>query len=535
MGLSHWDEFYFIETAAWNLNASHGFFQAYDPPIFPFILSVIFSVFGIHDYVAIAASEVSALFLCALTFWWTRREFDFSTAIVSVLILASTSIFIYYAKMALSDMTYTLFFSATIFAYHDAIKKNDNLRFLVAGTLLACTIGVKYTGFQPLLVILIFVILSCLPSLRGRERGKRNFSYVRELSNDLAKLWLSIAPVLVFLAVFLLYLAQPFPLLAGRASLTGGIIRNLAQGLNYLIFTVYPLKSGEVSPQFFVSVDFYGNVVAEFVGVLVVAFATVGVMTGIFKRHVNTLLLFTWAMLVFVFFASLPGGWPRVILPMTVPISILAAMGCLRCAGVTARFFSVSTLRTVRKSKLNALIRVSFILLIILVHLYSSFPAVTDAHFGYREAAEFISSNLPNRVVFYRTQPVLLVYLDNSGAHSLMVTGIPLLNQSYAVVLDFIAEESPDYAKIQARVSEMTLVARINNDVPSLNMLDSMSFNALRQGDPDRTSIRIYIQLSTAWSPSSTQSLTFPKPTAEPVLFQVGIVSRSSRSVSPRR
>jgi hypothetical protein len=152
MGLSHWDEYYYVGTAAWAMNINWGRFQTVEPTLFPFLLSIMFRIFGLYDYVAVATSEVMAILLCVLTFWWTQREYDGSTAIVSVLILGSTSMFILYAKMALADMTLTFFFSATIFAYAYALKKRSNWAFLVAGMLLALTMSVKYNGFLPLAV-----------------------------------------------------------------------------------------------------------------------------------------------------------------------------------------------------------------------------------------------------------------------------------------------------------------------------------------------------------------------------------------------
>ena len=521
MGLSHWDEYYYIETGVWNINPSYGFFQAYEPPLFPLLLSIIFSVFGIQDYLAISVSEIAAILLCAITFWWTRREYDTPTAIMSVLLLASTSIFIFYAKMALTDMTYTLFFSGALFMYYFAMKKRTNSAFLIAGVLLAFTIGTKYTGFQPFLIMLIFLPISRLSIFRRDVSFKKAGTYLVEVLNGLERLWWSLAPVLVFLFLFLLYLAMPFPLIAGHSTLGGSLIQNLTQGLLYLTTTIYPLKAGEFSPQLFVNISFYGDVVGEFIGLLVIVLATIGAAIGFVRRQLGTALLSIWAVFVFVFFASFPGTWPRVILPIIVPLSILAGNGALACANTIERLLRASSTRKFRKIRLSSLIRVSFLILLVVVHLYSSVPAITNSHSAYRAAAEFITNNLPNRLVFYQTQPILLTYLENFRAQSLMVDGIPLLNQSYAVVLDFIAEASPDYPLIQARISQMTLALRISNDVGVINMLDSTPFDALRHFDPDRMSIRIYIEASTSLVSQSAQTYPLAQTPSDPVLFRM--------------
>jgi len=521
MGLSHWDEYYYIETAVWNLNPSYGFFQAFEPPLFPFLLSLMFSVFGIQDYVAVATSEIAAIFLCVLTFWWTWREYDFRTAIMSVIVLASTSIFVYFAKMALTDMTYTVLFSAAVFAYYNAIKKRSNSASFVAGLMLALAVGTKYTGFQALLIILIFLPISRLSILKGQASFNKIYSYLGVLFNDLARVWWSLVPVSAFIIWFLLYLAMPFPLIAGRSTLGGNLIQNLTQGLLYLTTIIYPLKAGEFNAELFVNINFYGDVVAEFVGILVIILATIGAATGLLRRQLSTVLLLIWAVFVFAFFASFPGTWPRVILPMIVPLSVLAGIGVLSCTKAIDRFLHVFGLRKFRKKRLSNLIQVSFVILLLVLHLYSSLPAITNSHSAYREAAEFIATNFPNRIVFYRTQPVLLTYLERLGSQSLMVNGLPLLNESFAVVLDFIAETSSDYPLIQARVAQMTLALRISNDVATINMLDSTPFDTLRQSDPDRMSIRIYLPSSS--SATLTQAYFPSQSPINPVSSEIGI------------
>ncbi|HXZ90284.1 MAG TPA: hypothetical protein VEG61_04400, partial [Candidatus Dormibacteraeota bacterium] len=56
LGLSHWDEYNYIETAEWFLRTPGGTFTIYEPPGFPFLVAVFFRLFGVRDYVAIAAS-----------------------------------------------------------------------------------------------------------------------------------------------------------------------------------------------------------------------------------------------------------------------------------------------------------------------------------------------------------------------------------------------------------------------------------------------------------------------------------------------
>jgi 4-amino-4-deoxy-L-arabinose transferase-like glycosyltransferase len=497
MGLSHWDEYYYIGTAAWAMNINWGRFQAVEPTLFPFLLSLMFRAFGLYDYVAVATSEVMAILLCALTFWWTQREYDFSTALVSVLVLASTSMFILFAKMALADMTLAFFFSATIFAYATAFRGRSNWAFLVAGFLLAFTMGVKYNGFLSLLVILIFIPFLYLSIFRGKASFKNGNSYFLNVLSSVPKLLLSLVPPLVFALVFIAYLGNPFPpSVVDIMKLFGDhFIIRLMLGWRFLLGLQgwFYVSSSSLRPLY--SAEFYGNVLLEFVGLFAILLSIVGIVCGLVKRQVNTILLVIWMGLVFIFFSSIANKYPRVMLPLIVPLSILAAQGILSCAAAITRFVHASVFRVTRKKWFNPSVRVALVILVVILQVSASIPAVTNAHSGYREAAEFLAATVPNRVIFYRCQPVLLVYTNNLGLGSQTTAGIAMLNYSSAVVLDFIATLSPDYSQIQARISHMTLSARINNDI-LINMLDSTKFDGLREwkSDPDHMSIRIYLE-----------------------------------------
>ncbi len=466
MGLSHWDEYGIIGTAAWYMKVDWGFFQAWEPPFFPFLLSIMFRAFGLYDYVAVGFSELMALSLCILVFWWTRREYDFPTAIVSVLVLASIPMFIYYAKMALADMTFTLLFSATVFAYFDALRSRRSWMFLVAGLLLAAGMGVKYNGFQPLLVILIFIPFY-LSIFKPESSLDRDDSCFRRLLSFLPKLFLSVVPAFVSSLLFIAYLGGAFvPTVGGITSLSENFLSQFNIGLSYLAKVVSANKAGELHPELFVTAGFYGEVIAEYVGLPVIILGVIGAARGILERRVSTILLMIWVGFVFVFFSSLPGTWPRIILPLIPPLIILAGQGIISCEEAIARLLRVRTVRLNRKVRLDASLKACFVIVLMLVNLYSSIPAITNAHSAYREAADFIAANVPN----------------------------------------------PYYARIEAHVSQMTLVAKFIDGPPTINMLDSVRFSGLRQleSNPDTMSIRIYFRSPSTLNNSLSQSNSLP-------------------------
>ena len=537
MGLSHWDEYYFVETAAASLKVGWGSFWAYDPPLFPFLLSIMFRVFGLQDYVAVATSGLMALLLCILTFWWTKREYDFSTAIVSTLILASIAVFISYAKMALTDMTFTFFFSASIFAYMGSLRRRSNWAFLVAGLVLTCTFATKYNGFQPIIVILIFVPFSCLSIFEGKTAFRKKVnSYLRQVVGSLPGLWVSLAPVLLFSIVFLAFLGRPFaPSLLAFTSLARDFIPRLNDGLTFLVRAVYSTKPMVNSLQLLVNVEYYGYVLTEFVGLPALVLAVIGGVRGILKRQTNTILLIMWVGFVFIYFSSLPGyEAPRLILPLVVPLAILTGQGTLWCATTIVRFLQGFD-SSLRQKRLGASLKAGFVIAVVLVNLYSSIPAITNTHSAYRQAAEFIIANVPSgELVWCRSQIVLWVYFNMFGKNVNISTDVSQISQAYAVVLDFVAaKSSPDYLRIQTQISQMTLAARIRNDAGTINMLDSWTpLSGFQQfeSDPDRLSIRIYIQSSRSVSNSPSQLYSAAQVDNLPNLFPSMIAARRTIS-----
>jgi len=300
----------------------------------------------------------------------------------------------------------------------------------------------------------------------------------------------------VFLIFFLSYLASPFPMMYPEfAALVTNIPARIGDGFMYFLLQVYRYKAGPLEVGFFGETGFYGEVLANFVGIPTIFFATIGAVRGFTKRNTTIILLTIWVVVIFGFFSSLSGAWPRVILPLVVPFALLASEGLLSSADYVTHL-----LRTIKPRSLHyTRIKTKFVLAIlviglILVNLYSAIPAIANQHSAYREAAEFISEYVPLGVVIWtKTQAVLLVYLMDRG-FTVTQGDIALLNSTSVIVLDFIARLSSDYPKIEARVSQMRLGAKIPNDI-YINMLDSMNFTELQEfeSDSDFMSVEIYL------------------------------------------
>lgn len=500
MGLSHWDEYYFTGTAAaMSPKAGWGHLYPYDPPLFALFLYMMFQRFGFYDYVAVATSGILAFILCIATFLWVNREYDLTTAVMSTSLLATTELFIFYAKMALSDMAFTLFFSLAMFAYFHALKNQKGSAYFLAGIVMTLAIVTKYNGFQPLLIVAIFVLFFHFV-LIGRERGllrHKAARWVRSVLSSFAGLWLSAFPALIFAVLFLAFLGKPFRLgdLAAMRAIGRDFIPRISEGLAYFVRIVYPTKTGVFKLQLLVNARFYTNVLIHFIATPVLGLALVGAFRGIVKRNLSDILLTIWGGFIFLYFASTATTYTRVMLPAVVPIAILAATGLSWIVTLFGRCLSTLKLPTLRKRSSRTAFQVSLVIAVVAVNLFWAAPAITNTHSAYRTAAEFIAKNVPDgQLVWIKAQPVLIAYLGMMGKHVAVADNISNINEAYVIVLDFLAQVYPEWPQIEARISQMQLVFSVKNDVPVVNVLDSISFSHLSGvlSDSPRMSIRIY-------------------------------------------
>lgn len=519
LGLSHWDEYYFIATAArMGSSSGWGHLYPYDPPLFSLFLFAMFRRFGFLDYVAVATSSIMAFVVCIGTFVWVHREYDLRTAVVSTSVLASTELFAFYARMALSDMTFTLFFSLAVFAYFHAIKSQKGSAYLLAGVVLTLAIAAKYNGFQPLIIAAIFALYFhfTLVSRPGPRLRRRIAQALRGFLHSLSGLWLSTIPAIVFTVLFLAFLGKPFQINDFNA--IRGILRDIlpkvSEGLAYFIRIVYPTKAAVLRPQPFVSLNFYSNALTRFIAAPVLLLGAIGAVKGIVRKNLADILLLLWAGYVFVYFASTPATYVRTMLPAVVPIAILSGSGLVWALSAIDRFLRTQELPTLRKREYRTLVKVTIVMAVLAVNFALVAPAISDSHSAYRRTAEFITKAVPDgQMVWLKAQPVLIAYLGMMGKHVRIADNITQIGEAYVIVLDFIAESYPEWPQIEAKISQMQLVYSIRNDVPVVNVLDWTNFSRLSGilSDPVRMSIRVYSRAGQISNYQSEASSAFPQ------------------------
>ena len=143
----------------------------YDKPIFFYWeLLAAFSVFGVTDF---AARFFPALFAAAglgLTYAFARRLYDERTAFWSALILGTSVLYSFLAKLILTDLSLFVFFGGTLAAFYIGYRERRRSFFYIAYACAGFAVLTKGPiGFLlPGLIILVFLIAARDLSALGR-------------------------------------------------------------------------------------------------------------------------------------------------------------------------------------------------------------------------------------------------------------------------------------------------------------------------------------------------------------------------------
>lgn len=133
-----------------------------DKPAFYFkTIALSFSLFGESEGVARLSSAFFGFSLVVVVFLFCRKMYDLSTAILAMLIITTTPLYIVFSRFVIFDMTLAFFVSSTIFACFlaEECEEKQRIRWYLIGALSAgiATLIKGPVGFIiPTLVIAIF-------------------------------------------------------------------------------------------------------------------------------------------------------------------------------------------------------------------------------------------------------------------------------------------------------------------------------------------------------------------------------------------
>jgi 4-amino-4-deoxy-L-arabinose transferase-like glycosyltransferase len=166
-GLAGYDDAYWaheakgmVRSGDWWSVRFNGSFTMDHPPLFPWLEACCFKAFGIHDWSAKLPSALSGLATIALIYFLTLElGGDSWLCLLATLVLTSTQFFLKNATHAMTDVTFTFFFTLTIFAYLKGLKKSVYLT-LMGLPLAAAVLTRSVVGLLAVGIVIVHLILT---------------------------------------------------------------------------------------------------------------------------------------------------------------------------------------------------------------------------------------------------------------------------------------------------------------------------------------------------------------------------------------
>ena len=483
LGLSVWDEYYYTEGAKWFIGASGGWFQIYEPPGFPLVISLFWRCFGLHDYVAIAASGIFAILTVVLMTYVGVRIFGFEIGVVAPLLLSVMPLFLYYARFAMTDVPFTFFFSAAVLSSYLALKSQRRRDILFAGILIAVCTGIKYNGFMALLVPAFYAVVFALSKDTPRER------FDVFIGNAKTILIMTLPVAVGFLAWFYVLGA---PAGTMRHLFSHQIIhllspRTLVAGFLKFRSVVLTSHSGQLGLSPFSGGLFYIQVLATWTSIPVIIFAAVGLTRKNIREDPELFASF-WLVILFLAFSCIPGTFQRAMVPVLPPLALVSAIGIKKTVTIVRACHWAER----RSMSLDRLIHFSIVFLILALTVLPTFQAITDNHSSYREAGMILNEVTNGSTVYALSKPVIDFYhpvvLTPINSTNLPTGGYLVVDYT-AFIRGYLTEEEVQTLIMQGR---LTPIASIPADTPQVVYLDGMSFSQVEQMNSTYTTITIY-------------------------------------------
>jgi 4-amino-4-deoxy-L-arabinose transferase-like glycosyltransferase len=472
LGLSHWDEYNYVITAIWFAGRKDGVFTIYEPPGFPFSVGLLFKLFGVQDYIAIATSGLYAVMTVVLVTFIGAKFFDLKVGIVASILLTVSPLFIAYSRMALTDVAFTFFFTASVFSMYIALRSGRLYHLISAGVLFAACNTMKYNGVMALLVPILY-----MPVLL---RGTKKSEVLRNGYRHLKFLVILCLPTLVFGVLFLFLLG------------VGGSIRDLASFRLLHIMTLDTLAKGfakfqagallphgvqsggggQLAVRPLGEAVYYLQVMFYYVPLPILLLAIVGLATKKLEDNPHLFTVF-WAVLSFVEISSISARYSRALLPVLPPLAILAAVGITRLQSI----WHFEPKRPRLKSLFRGAILALLLALVFGTSLIPLIQTVDVSHNAYRETGQILQKVAGNSTVLAETQPVIAIYYRTKFGD---LTDANLAHANFLVV-DFIgAERYRLTIQLLEKQGRLKQVTSIHNDALDLVYLDSRSIDRLK-------------------------------------------------------
>lgn len=162
LSLIDWDEGVFALQGQWfaSLGSQGKPFNFQTPPFFQLIVAFLFVVIGSHWYLLPLLSVAFACLTLYVVYALAASLSSHEEALFAMMFMASTELFIFFARSGLSDATFLLLFTSAAYFFLKGLRTNRIREFLIAGILTAIALYTKYSALPLLISFTIIGLLN---------------------------------------------------------------------------------------------------------------------------------------------------------------------------------------------------------------------------------------------------------------------------------------------------------------------------------------------------------------------------------------
>lgn len=185
ISLCHYDEGVYVSSAirlAGGAPEGFAFGQAqHAPPLYPLLVGILYQIIGIPwPNLALYVNALFGTMTVVLVYGLARQMWSRSIAVIAALLLAASDYHIALSRMALTDVSFTFWFSASLVAFLCANRSwQQGQRWsrwswsVVAGLCSGAAWNTKYHGWLAPVFILLFAVATAVRSLvqKGKEQS----------------------------------------------------------------------------------------------------------------------------------------------------------------------------------------------------------------------------------------------------------------------------------------------------------------------------------------------------------------------------
>ncbi|MCX8150941.1 MAG: glycosyltransferase family 39 protein [Candidatus Bathyarchaeota archaeon] len=346
------------------------------PPLADVTISGYFAVFGVSVFSGRLLGVTFAVLSIIVTFELANRLYDAKTAFLASVFLATTTGFVWLARLTMLETMLIFFFSATILLFFIWLQKHENKYLILSGLTLGLGFLTKYQVVIALIAMIVSICLLC----RGQIKAK-----------------LKRFPLLVLTAILV---ALPWIIIAYQ-SYSAGMLNQWLYALQMGNPDKAVYSSRFPAPVFYLIEMVWPYSSFHPISFLLYGLGLAGLALFFLRRKPQDKYLLIFFFVVYIFFSLIGNKEWRYIVPVFPIISISAASLITHAYDLTKKAAknaspSLAKRRTNKFLSVALLILVAFTLTYNCLDTYQWMSTRSTFEVPVKEATEYVAAKLGN-------------------------------------------------------------------------------------------------------------------------------------------